>query len=265
MRKFLLILFVGFSSSLLGQSSIDLTNWQLELPTGYKASDWKLSNFQNDRFAKPFFYLDSLDGALVMKAYPVFNAETASKYTKNTLREQMTPGSNSNNWTMEQGAKLEAEFQITEMSSTGNKYDRTLLFTIHGRTTKEQNERLGLSKSESLPLFKVFWQNERIRVQRKVPKDPLAVGDSLLDKDFWEDDEGRYFNTPVGFDKTKISIEVSKGMVKVSLNDEKPLIYKDISVKKIQFENYFEVGNYLQSKESGANCTVKFYSLNVTH
>lgn len=34
---------------------IDLWNWKLELPTGYKASDWKLSNFQNDRFSRPFF------------------------------------------------------------------------------------------------------------------------------------------------------------------------------------------------------------------
>ena len=249
-----------------GQSNeIDLTNWKLELPSGYTGSDWKLSNFQNDRFAKPFFYLDSMDGALVMKAYPVLGGASTAKYTKNTLREQMTPGSSSDNWTMQQGAFLEAEFQVTEISGEGKKYDRTLLFTIHGRTTEEQNAKLGLSKSESQPLIKVFWEDERIRVQRKVLKDPYISDDKVLNKDSWEDDNGRYFNKKIGFDKVKIFIEVNEGEVKIGVNDQKPIRYRDVSVEKMQFENYFEVGNYLQSSELKANCTVKFYSLKVTH
>lgn len=268
MRVFVFIVSFCIGSTAFSQKAgnIDLTHWKLELPTGYTASDWKLSNFQNDRFAKPFFYLDSIDGAIVMKAYPVFDGTSSSKYTKNTLREQMTPGSSSDNWTMKQGAFLEAEFQVTEMSTIeGKKYDRTLLFTIHGRTTDAQNSKLGLSKSESQPMFKVFWQDERIRVQRKVLKDPAQVGDKVLDKDSWEDDNGLFFNKKIGFGKAKIFIEVTDGQVKIGLDDQKPIVYKDTSVKKIQFENYFEVGNYLQSKNVGAHCTVKLYILKVTH
>jgi len=245
---------------------IDLMNWKLELPSGYTASDWKLSNFQKDRFARPFFYLDSLDGSLVMEAYPALNGRSKAKYTKNTLREQMTPGSSSDNWTMEEGAYLEAEFQVTDMSiKEGKKYDRTLLFTMHGRTTDEQTEKLGLNKNSSLPLFKIFWQDERIRVQRKVLEDPLEVGDKTLDKNFWDDDNGRYFNKKVGFNRVKLYIKVSEGQVEIGVDDQKPIVYKDSSVKKILFENYFEVGNYLQTKERGAHCIVKYYNLKVTH
>lgn len=245
--------------------NIDLAHWKLELPSGYTASEWKLSNFQKDRFAKPFFYLDSLDGALVMEAYPVVGKSKA-KYTKNTLREQMVPGSSDTNWTLTQGAILEAEFQVAEMSiKEGKNYDRTLLFQIHGRTTEEQTGQLGLSKSVSLPMFKVFWEDERIRVQRKVLVSLSDKGQKLWEKDSWDDDDGRFFNKKVGFEKVKIKIKAEEGKITVVVNDLKPIVYKDTSIKKWEFENYFEVGNYLQTKQYTARSVVKFYDLKVTH
>lgn len=244
---------------------IDLTHWKLELPTGYTASGWKLSNFQQDKFAQPFFYLDSIDGSLVMEAYPSAGKSKA-KYTKNSLREQMIPGKSSKNWTLQEGGILTAKFQVTEMSKeTPKKYHRTLLFEVQGRTSKEQNEKLGREKSISIPLLKIYWQNERIRVQRKVLKDESTSGQDLFEKSAWQDDPGRYFKGNVSFEKASIKIHVADGRIEVHLNDLKPMIYRDASIRKWPFENYFNAGNYLQTKEPGSKAVVKLYQLEVTH
>lgn len=265
MKKTLYLLLLITTFQTFGQSGpIDLTHWKLELPTGYTASDWKLSNFQNDRFAKPFFYLDSIDGALVMEAYPVLGKSSA-KYTRNSLREQMVPGNSSKNWTMAQGGTLKAEFQVMEMSKEGKKYHRTLLFQIQGRSSESQEEELDLEKSISESLLSVFWQDERIRVVRKKLVDIGVIGDELLKKESWENDPGRYFNKKIGFEKAEIEIVVTDGRVEVRLNDEKPIIYQDTSIKRWPYENYFVAGNYLQTRDAGALSKVKFYKLEVSH
>ncbi len=246
-------------------ASIDLTNWKLELPTGYKASDWKLSNFQNDRFVKPFFRLDSLDGSLIMEAYPS-EGTSSSKYTRNTLREQMQEGSNDVNWTLKQGGILTTEFQVTEMSKDENgKFHRTLLIQIDGKTTEKQNKELGLEKSVSMPFLKIYWQDESLRITRRVLKDKSTVGDALLSKDSWEEDDGIYSREKVGFEKVKIKIEVKKGKLSIFINDEKPIVLNDMSVSQWYFENYFTVGNYLQSKDENCRSVVKYFQLEVFH
>ncbi|MGD1844671.1 MAG: polysaccharide lyase family 7 protein [Salibacteraceae bacterium] len=259
------LLLFGFSAAA-QESPINLWNWKLELPSGYKASDWKLSNYQKDRFAKPFFHLDTLDSAIVMEAYPS-EGTSKSKYTRNTLREQMQAGSNDVNWTMKEGAVLEADFQVTQMSKGENgKYHRTILFQIDGRTTEKQTEKLGLKKPKSMPMVKIYWQNERLRVTRKVLKDESMVGDDLLLKSSWKETESTiYAKEKVGFEKVHIRIEVKKGKITIQVNEEKPIVFRDLSVSQWYFENYFTVGNYLQSKEAGCHSTVKFYSLVVSH
>lgn len=266
MKAFSIIIILCITSTSFAQKAgnIDLTHWKLELPSGYTASEWKLSNFQEDSFAAPFFYLDSLDGALVMKAYPVPGNSTL-KYTKTALREQMEPGSSSKNWTLSQGATLKATFQVTEISKKEKKYQRTLLFQIQGTTNKSQNEEFDLDKNVSVPLMSIFWQDERIRIVRKKLNDLSLPASKLINKDVWEDDQGLYFNKKVGFEKATIEIIVSDGKIEVRLNDEKPIIYRDQSIKKWPFENYFNVGNYLQTKDAGSFSTVKFYALEVNH
>jgi len=244
---------------------MDIMNWKLELPSGYKASDWKLSNFRKDRFARPFFRLDSLDGALLMEAYPVEGTKSKAKYTRNTLREQIQPGSNDVNWTMKQGGVLEAEVQVTKMSQEEGKYHKSILFQLDGRTSEKQTEKLGLKKPVSIPLIKVTWEKERIRVQRKVLKNESTVGDQLFSKGSWEGDAPRYSNKKVGFDKFKIRISAKKGKIEIQIDDESPIVYRDTSVKQWYFENYFTAGNYLQSKSINAHSIVKYYYLKVTH
>ena len=267
MRLLTVVLFCVLPTLCLAQPkyNIDLTHWKLELPTGYQASEWKLSNFEKDRFAKPFFYLSSEDSAFVMEAYPAKGKSTA-RYTKNTLREQMKSGSSSVNWTLEQGGVLEADFQVTKMSKErGKNYHKTILFQIQGRTTNEQTEQLGLEKNTGPPLLKVFWDNGKIRVVRKVLKEWDAVGDDLLISKSWEDDKGKTFRKKIDFERAQIKISAQKGRIEVHLNDQKPIVFKDSNVKQWYFENYFSAGNYLQSKDKNAHSIVKFYSLNVSH
>ena len=192
---------------------MDIMNWKLELPSGYKASDWKLSNFRKDRFAQPFFYLDSLDGALVMEAYPVENTRSKAKYTRNTLREQMQPGSSDVNWTMKQGGVLEAEIQVVKMSQEEGKYHKTILLQMDGRTSDKQTEKMGLKKPASLPLIKIIWEKERLKIQRKVLKDDATVGEQLFEKGSWKEDNARFSKKKVGFDKFKIRIAAKKGKI----------------------------------------------------
>lgn len=266
MKTLITTIFLFLTSVVMGQKSeIDLSPWSLELPTGYKASDWKLMNFENDVFAQPFLYVDSTDGALVMEAYPSPGTSKA-KYTKNSLKEKVIPCENKNNWSLAEGGKLTAEFQVESISKKDEKkYHRTLLFQVHGKTSKEQNKELGLSKSVSVPLLSVFWQNERIRVVRKVLKDDGTVADNLFKKDSWENDAGRFFNKKVSFHKNKIEITATDGRIEITINDERPIVYRDTSVRKWPFKNYFNVGNYLQTKDIGSKSKVKFYTLEVSH
>lgn len=245
--------------------AIDLSHWKLETPSGYKASDWKLSNFQKDRFAKPFFYLDSVDQALTMVAYPVKGKSTA-KYTRCTLREQMQPGSSDVNWTFKQGGSLELEFELVEISKQEGKekYHRTILAQIDGRTTAEQTEDLGLERPISMPFLKVYWENESIQITRRVLKDNFTVGEGLLLKESWKESK-KIVLDKVGFEPTRLKIEVKKGRVLVWLNDEKPVVFRDESVGQWYFENYFTVGNYLQSKDANAYSKVKYYQIDLQH
>ena len=246
--------------------NIDLSHWKLELPSGYSATEWKLSNFQKDRFAKPFFYLDSIDGALVMEAYPVYGTKSKAKYTKNSLREQLIPGESSKNWSMSEGGTLTADFHVIKMSKENpKKYHRTILFQIQGRTTEKQQEEYGLEKVVNLPMITIYWEDERIRVKRKILKDLSSVGKDLVTKTSWKDDAGRYFNKKIGFEKAHLEIKVEEGRVEIHLNDQKPIIYRDANIRKWSLDNYFNAGNYLQTKSVAAHSIVKFHKLQVTH
>lgn len=267
MKKLSYLFFAVMAALVHAQTAqpIDLSHWDLELPTGYKASEWKLSQFESDEYAKPFFYKDDMDGALTMVAYPA-EGTSSSKYTQNRLRERINPCLRDLNWSMQEGGVLKAEFQVSEMSwETDKKRHRTLLFQIHGTTSSQQEKDLGLEKSVSVPFFSVYWQNDRIRVVRKIIKEPGTDGYDLIDKKAWDNDPGRYFPKKIGFDKATIEIKVAEGKVEISLNGSKPFVYKDVNVRKWPFENYFIAGNYLQTKSPGSRSVVKFYSLEVTH
>ena len=240
--------------------------WKLELPSGYKASDWKLTNFEKDKRVQPFFYKDSLDGALVFEAYQVENSTSKSKYIRSNMREQMQPGSNDVNWTMKQGGTLETEVQLVKMSKDEKgKYHRTLLVQVDGRTSEKDTKSLGLQKPVSMPFVKIYWQDEKIRIKRRILKDQTLVGDALLDKKSWKEESIDYSSDKIGFEKVDIRIELTKGRIEITINEEKPIVFKDFSVSQWYFENYFTVGNYLQTRDEGAHSIVKYHKLNLSH
>lgn len=250
----------------ISKDGFDPTHWKLELPSGYKAGAWKLSNYEKDAFVKPFFYKDSADGALVMEAYQVENSTSKSKYIRNNLREQMQPGSNNVNWTMKMGGIIETEVQVTKMSTAeSGKYHRTLLMQVDGKTSLKQTEELGLEKAVSMPFLKIYWEDGMIRVNRRVLKDDTVVGDALLLKSSWKEDKGTYSRNKIDFEKVKLRIELKKGRIEILINNEKPIVFKDFSVSQWYFENYFTVGNYLQTRDENAHSIVKYYDLNVSH
>lgn len=240
--------------------------WKIELPSGYKSSDWKFTNYKNDEALKPFFYKDSIDKALVFEAYQVPNSTSRSKYIRSNMREQMQPGSNYVNWTMKNGGVLEAEVQVTKMSKDEKgKYHRTLLVQVDGVTSEKDTKALGLSKPMSMPFVKIFWQGEKLRIKRRILKDETMVGDALLDKKSWKEESIDYSSENIGFEKVKLRVELKKGRIEIIINEEKPIVFNDFSVSQWYFENYFTVGNYLQTRDENAYSIVKYYNLNVSH
>ena len=114
-------------------------------------------------------------------------------------------------------------------------------------------------------MLTVYWQDERIKVQRKVLKNGAAMEKELVMKDSWENDAGRYFNKKIGFEKAHIEIKVEEGRVEIQLDDQKPIVYRDTNIRKWPLDNYFNAGNYLQTKSVVAHAIVKYYKLQVTH
>ncbi|MDC3217600.1 polysaccharide lyase family 7 protein, partial [Schleiferiaceae bacterium] len=104
-----------------------------------------------------------------------------------------------------------------------------------------------------------------LKVVRKVLKDEGTAGDALLDKKSWKEDKGIHSKRRIGNDKVKIRLELKRGKILVQIDDERPIVYRDLSVAQWYFENYFTVGNYLQSKEENCFSTVNYYKIEVVH
>ena len=132
----------------------------------------------------------------------------------------MEQGNDSKNWSLAEGGFLRAEFAVQEISEKRpNVYDRTLLFQIVGKTSAEQMERWNIDKPISIPLMKIYWQNERLRIQRKVLRYKTLEGKDLLKRESWIDDSGTYMSEKIAFERGEIEIEVTEGKIRVQLNE----------------------------------------------
>lgn len=247
---------------------IDLNNWKVTLPIGNptEVKPPEILNYATNETLKPFFYNDSINGALVFYTYP--GASTAnSSYSRTELREQMVPGSNSTNWTFNQGGTIKGTLAMDEVSKDSNgKYHRTIIMQIHGRLTNEQRDLIGEDDNNAPPMLKIYWNYGYVRVKTKILKD-LNVSDiDILKTDSWTDDDGHTFSKYVGFDPFTLEVKVSKGKMEVILNDEESVVYDSDHIKKWGvFENYFKAGNYLSTTDEGAFSKVKYYELEVAH
>lgn len=248
--------------------NIDLNNWKVTLPIGNptEVTPPEILNYASNEILKPFFYNDSVNGALVFYTYP--GASTAnSSYSRTELREQMVPGSNSTNWKFEDGGNMKGVLQMDEVSKdAGDKYHRVIIMQIHGRLTNEQKDLIGQKDNNAPPMLKIYWQYGQVRVKTKVLKDLKANETEILETNAWGDDEGHTFSENVGFEKFKLEVKVQKDRMEVILNDNESVVYDDIHIQKWNvFENYFKAGNYLVTTDEGAFARLKYFELEISH
>ena len=248
--------------------NINLNNWKVTLPIGNptEVKPPEILNYATNETLKPFMYNDSINGALVFYTYP--GASTAnSSYSRTELREQMNPGSNTTNWTFEQGGKMKGTLSMDEISKDNDgDYHRTMVMQIHGRLTNEQRDLIGEDDNNAPPVLKVYWQDEKVRVVTKALKDITLSDTEILETDSWQDGESYFFDENVGFEKFTVEVKVTSGRIEVILNENTSKVFDGIHMEKWGiFENYFKAGNYLQTKDEGSFASVKYYDLTVSH
>jgi|GEM_PF-557559 len=261
-----------FNVSLLLAQNIDLSHWKVTLPISnekgkpIEVAPPEVFDYALNDVVKPYMYNDPTDSSVVFYTKP--NATTQNtKYSRTELREQLRPGSNAVNWSFKQGGRMSGELRLGSISKAENgKYHRTIVMQIHGRLTNEQRKLIGKNSNDAPPILKIYWQNEKIRVKTKILKNRTINGNDILKKEAWKDDEGFYFQEKVGFDKFKLDVVVSEGRLEVILNGKEKKVYDGFDMDAWSvFENYFKAGNYLQTTDKNAHCSVKYYSLQVSH
>lgn len=251
---------------------IDLTHWKVTTPAGdgkkpLEVSPPEIFNYATDERLLPYMYNDSSRGALVFHAYPSKATTRNTKYSRSELREQMVSGENNVNWTFVQGGNLKVKMAMDAVSRDDDgKYHRVIITQIHGRLTNEQRDLIGEDDNNAPPILKIYWQNGKIRVKTKELKNLNASSEEILHEDAWGDDKGFNFEQEVGFKKFTLEVKVSDGEMVIVLNNQEYKVYDDIHIKKWGvFENYFKVGNYLQTRDEDAFAKVRVYDIEVSH
>lgn len=252
--------------------NIDLTHWKVTVPASkasgkpLEVSPPEIFDYQQNELLKEFMYDDSTDGSIVFYAYPA--ASTAnSKYSRSELREQMVSGSNSTNWTFKEGGRMKVTLSVPEITrgSNGERH-KVIIAQIHGRLTNEQRDLIGQKDNNAPPILKIYWKDGKILVKRKIPKSRKFTALELLETDAWVDDEGYTFMKTVEKKKVTLEIIASDGRLEVILNGKEKAVYKGKDMEMWSpFENYFKVGNYLNTRDKGAFAKVKIYDLEVSH
>lgn len=253
-------------------ATIDLTHWKVTIPTprpdgkSMEISPPEIFDYANVDALKKYMYNDSTDGSIVFYANP--NSTTANtKYSRSELREQMVSGSNSKNWTFKEGGRMKVRMSVPQVTKDDNgKYHKVIIAQIHGRLTNEQKKLIGQKDNNAPPILKIYWHKGKIRVKTKILKNPKAPDNEILHKDAWGNDEGYNFEIPVDKDRFTLEIIVSEGRMEIILNGFQKVVYDDINIERWGiFENYFKVGNYLQTRDKWAFAKVKIYELEVSH
>ncbi len=249
-----------------GDAIIDLRNWKVTLPIGNptEVEPPQILDFQNIDILKPYMYEDTEDQSIVFYTEPG-STTTNSSYSRTELREQMEPGSNNTNWTFEEGGTLTGKLKVNKVSGEEGKLDRIIVMQIHGRLTNDQRDLIDKTDNNAPPVLKIYWDDGKINVRRKILKDIDVSDIDILKKESWTD-ESHWFETVVDYNPFELSIEVKGTTMKIKLSEEETFTFDDIHTRKWSvFENYFKAGNYLQTAESGSFAEVKYYELEVNH
>ncbi|WP_158838832.1 polysaccharide lyase family 7 protein [Polaribacter sp. L3A8] len=262
--------------NLVNYVDIDFSNWKVTLPVDednngspdeYKPDELINGKYRTIKAVQPYMYDDTTDASIVFYAFPL-NATANSKYSRTELRELIKPSDSKVNWTLETGGTIVGKLKMLEVSkdkSSSSEYHRVIVMQIHGVISIEDMQKHGFSSNNGPPLIKMTWIDGDLWVYKKSLVNENTTGNNLLDvsSSTWTDE--KYNMGTVGFNEFQFSIKVTKGRIELQLNNENPYIYKDISLAKWPFQNYYKAGNYLNTTDSGAFSKLKYYSLSVSH
>jgi len=257
-------------------ANIDFSNWKLTLPVDennngspdeYQPSQLINNGYRTLEAVMPFMYDDTTDASIVFFTYPDVST-TNSSYSRTELRELINTGNAGENWTLTEGGEIGGRLKVDSVSEnieTSDDYHKVIVMQIHGIISEEDMDVHGFSSNNGPPLIKIYWKDGYIWSHKKSLVDENTEGDDLLDtsSSTWSDikDNMGY----VGFESFNLKIVASDAKLQITLNDDEPLIYQDVSLDKWPFENYFKAGNYLNSTHPDAFSKVKYYELTVKH
>lgn len=278
--------------------NVDLSHWKVTIPTAredgkpMEFSPPEISGYANIEALKEYMYPDYSDGSIVFFTHPL-SSTANSKFSRSELREQMIPGDNDTNWKFEDGGYMKVTMSVpnttrerkkkkaTKMKKAKygerqkssiqgvpekGKGHRVIIAQIHGKLSKEQQKLIGQKDTNAPPILKVYYQDGEIQVKTKKLKKFNPTYEEVLVTKNWIDDEGHIFNKNVGRKKFTLEVLVSDGRLEVILNGEENVVYEDVNMLQWGvFYNYFKAGNYLTTRDNGANATVKIYDLEVSH
>ena len=257
-------------------ADIDFTNWKVTLPVDedsngspdeYKPNVLINGGYRNIPAVQPFMFDDTVDSSIIFYTFPE-TSTTNSKYSRTELRELIASTDSKLNWTLDTGGTLKGKLKMIEISkdnSSSRKYHRTIVMQIHGIISIDDMQKHGFLSNNGPPLIKMTWIDGDLWVFKKSLKNESTSGDALLDVSSatWIDE--KYNMGTVGFNEFNLRITATKGKIELQLNNETPYIYKDVSLDKWPFQNYYKAGNYLTTTDSGAFSKLKYYSLSVSH
>ncbi len=246
---------------------IDLNHWKVTLPIGNptEVEPPEILDYASNPLLMKYMYNSESDTSLVFYTEPGSSTRNSS-YSRTELREQMEPGSNTVNWTFAQGGTMKGRLKVARVSGEAGKLDRIIVMQIHGRLTNQQRDLIGQDDNNAPPVLKIYWDDGKIDVRRKVLRDITVSDEEILSKAAWKD-ESHFFQAEVGYEAFDLEINASGTVLRITLNDgEEELRFDDIHTEKWGvFENYFKAGNYLQTSAAGTYSEVRYYELEVMH
>lgn len=258
-------------------ADIDFSNWKVTLPVDennngspdeYQPATLVNYGYQTLEAVQPFMYDDISDSSIVFYTYPDVST-TNSSYSRTELRELINPANARENWTLLEGGNMKGKLKMVDVSENtdGSSYDhpKVILMQIHGIISIEDMDLHGFTSNNGPPLLKMTWIDGNLWAYKKSLVNESTSGDDLLDvsSDTWSDI--KHNMGYVGYEPFDLQIIATEGKLEITLNDEIPLVYEDVSLDKWPFENYFKAGNYLGSTHPDAFSKIKYYELSVTH